>query len=509
MIPTAAQLETIARSRNGQLSSVPFPLLLHAFAAHRRMAVLKLRRGQICKEIVLEDGVPVECLSNLVHETLGAVLVDRGTLDEATAHTCLRVATSRRMKLGELLVERGIVSSAELYRILQQNLARKLLDGFTWADGEYNVSFDVPEVDSPLRVNVAQLVVVGITRFTPKELIESSVTPLMTSKIALNPNPYYRTSEIRLSNGHRRVTEALQHKPQTAQELTATCDLHFDELQRLLCALAVIGHIVPAQQLNGATAAAARTRRQQRPRGPATSPAEQRLTSEELARLFLAHRNRDPFDLLGIDASAHIDAVEAAYISLAERLCPSRYAGDEHDQASSVLLAVARSYAELSDPSGRTRAEDRRRRRRPETPTKELPTPGPDGTKPLDSRIVYSDARQLMETGDLQQAMDRLTEAVDMNPQNGTYRAELAWCHFKSNTALNARPALDALIEATRIDPSCGLAHHYLGEIYRQFEHLEEAEASYRLAIQLMAPDQRPVEALEELQRTLEQRRSG
>ena len=63
-----------SRSREGSLRETPFAVLLDAVAAQKRTVLVELERGPMRKRIVVEDGVPVDCRSNLVHETLGRFL---------------------------------------------------------------------------------------------------------------------------------------------------------------------------------------------------------------------------------------------------------------------------------------------------------------------------------------------------------------------------------------------------------------------------------------------------
>ena len=107
-------------------------MLLTAFAVGKRSLVLELRRTPFEKRIVFEEGVPVDCRSNLVHETLGRFMVATGKLSEEDFNATLGEAATRGIPHGEAMIDRGLVTPDELYRILQQNLARKLLDPFAW-----------------------------------------------------------------------------------------------------------------------------------------------------------------------------------------------------------------------------------------------------------------------------------------------------------------------------------------------------------------------------------------
>ena len=61
----------VLRQREGTFTELPFPLLLNALAVEERTCTLELRVRQREKRITFEDGAPVGCVSNLLHETLG------------------------------------------------------------------------------------------------------------------------------------------------------------------------------------------------------------------------------------------------------------------------------------------------------------------------------------------------------------------------------------------------------------------------------------------------------
>ena len=94
-------------------------------------------------------------------------MAERSILGEEESQNYFNSSVSLGIPLGELLTREGKLSASELYRILQQNLAKKLLDGFSWRTGTFQIHSEVPEVDSPLKVNAPQLVVTGRARSTP------------------------------------------------------------------------------------------------------------------------------------------------------------------------------------------------------------------------------------------------------------------------------------------------------------------------------------------------------
>jgi hypothetical protein len=98
---------------------VPFAVLLHALAVFEKTATVDFER-----------------------------------LREDEMNLCLRESVTRGVQFGQMLLEKELVSAVDLFRLLQQNLAKRLLDLFTWRDGTFKVAADRPHVQSPLKVKV-------------------------------------------------------------------------------------------------------------------------------------------------------------------------------------------------------------------------------------------------------------------------------------------------------------------------------------------------------------------
>ncbi len=256
MIPTPEQLQELAGLREGSLRTTPFAALLLALSGRHLTRVIEMRRKQIAKRIVFELGVPVDCRSNLVHETLGRYMVSLGKLNPEDLHTYLGQSASLGLPLGEVLLEHDVVTAEELFKLLQQNLAKKVLDVFTWPDGDFRLLDEGASPESPLKIRVPQLVVTGITKFAPQAEVEAGVVPLVGKKLCLHPQPPFALEEIRLTPRQSQVVVALR-SGWRIDELALGTGMPFEEITRLLYALALLGMVITAD--NPAAKAAPRS----------------------------------------------------------------------------------------------------------------------------------------------------------------------------------------------------------------------------------------------------------
>lgn len=525
MIPTPERLEEIARLREGSLAEVPVSPLLLAHALRQNTLVLELRRRQVWKRILFENGVPVDCRSNLAHETLGRYMVVEGKLSEEEFTACLSRSAARGVPLGEILLENGLVTAVDLFRFLQQNLAKKLLDLFTWGEGEFRWLDEPPSTESSLKVKVPQLILTGVARFTPQEEVDMSVAPLVGKKLVLHPKPPLPLEELRLNKHQSQLAEALRPGRRMG-ELAEATGLPVDEITRLLYALCILGVVVPSDTLPRellppgtgtfprpvltppgvpatpsapvlamplAPAATVAVRAVSDP-----TPQESERRRNEVMQAYLSYRRQDAFDLLGVPEEGTQPLFDAKFLGYSRRFAPwDLDSPDLAEKARDLFLAGARAYAELSDREQRGTLIFRRKTLRDERAKKPAASFAIK-TDLLDAEAQHKKGKALMDAGKVREALMLLEFAADCDPQNSQYAAELAYCRFLTTTA-HAGRALKDLQETLRRDPNCGLAAFYAGEIHRQAGSAAEAEDYLRRAIKLMSPDRRPIDALKAL----------
>ena len=531
-IAAADKWEQIALLAEGNLAEVPYPTLLLAFSRVGRTGVLELRRKPVEKRIVFAAGVPVDCRSNLVHETFGRFLVGAGKLTNEELAVSLSESLSREVPLGEVLLERGTLDAGELYKLLQQCLARKLLDGFTWREGAFRLSDEEAAADSTLKVKVPQLILTGVLKLTPLEEVTRGIRPLFAEALALHESPLVAEDELQVRGPAADVMAVLREKPLRMDELAARLpQLPANDLGRVVYALSLLDLVGPASRVPAkrpvappAPAATPAPRVEPtsasqsaaRAAAPSAAPANESgafaveaaaaLPSAEveqarnrILQAYLSYRRRDAFELLGLRESASTPEIEEAWLRYAKHYAP--WPLEEHapadliDKARALFLAGSDAYAELRD--GERRAMLVHRRQLALAQRANQPRGTGIHTDLLDPEAQFKKGLELLAANQEKKALELLQYAADLDAQNPVYRAEAAMCRFRVHG--DASKPLEELEEAVRADPRCGLAWYYLGVIQGKSARPVEAEESLRKAIRLMAPDRRPIDALKEL----------
>ncbi|MEM7246116.1 MAG: DUF4388 domain-containing protein [Acidobacteriota bacterium] len=497
-------------SREGSLETTQFAELLATIARMQESAVLVIQRRQLMKQVVFHEGVPVDCQSNLAHETLGRFMASKGRLQVNEANQYLAEAMTREMDLGALLVEKGVCKEEELPKIHQQCLAKKLLDGFSWRDGQYLVANEVPDVEAPRSMNVAQLIFMGVMRFAGQSQVDASMAALVGRPLKLNPDPFFSVDDIRFQPAQRQLLDQLVREQPRMDQLAMSSGLAPEELTRFLHSLRVLG-LLDGLELT-------------------TELAPPPTGREELERLLLRDPQH-PSDLLGLPAGSDADVLAGAYLRVAKLCAPWEADEDLAERAQEMFLRAARAYVELGEPavSGFGVVDEAPKAKpksdqalppptapvTPAAPIAPMPSDPALGTgmlRPmipaasanafkietnlLDPAVQHAKGKKLMEQKSYGQAITQLEFAFDLDPQNSEYRADLAYCRYLREPAISGSESLAELKEALRIDPDCGLAWYYSGEIHSRAGRWDQAEQMLRKAIKPMSPDRRPIEAL-------------
>ncbi len=476
----------VAHLRSGQLADLPFGQLLYAFAVERRTLCFEIARRHIRKTIVLEDGSPVDCRSNLVHETLGGFLVSQGQLSEFQYEGVWASAARRGARTGEVLIELGLIGEGELQSALQASLGRKLLECFTWQDGEFRVLSELPEaeIDVVAEINVAQLLFTGATRFSPETHVGREIGALIGKDLILEPTPPIGLDAVQLSSPQQRLINRLR-RPIAAEDLLQNAGMSKAESLRTLYALSVMG-LVGIAAAAGARPVAAPIVEDELPTEelielgeleelakPDAEPCAQdsfQMLRREIAREYGHHRDLDPRAIL-----AGAPDRRRRYVELCERYAPSRFETPElaevAEMAAELLYLTVRGYAGPEESA------------EPEPPIVCITELSAEDQAELATGYDQQASEQL-SSGNFGAATDLLGLATDCAPDNTTHTVDLAYARFREDPEC-AQQSLDELLALARAGYSNPLVYLYCAEISSSLGDAEAAATYFHTGCEL------------------------
>lgn len=501
----------VLRVKSGALTETPLPLLLHALLTEERSATLELQLRNLVKRVHFEAGVPVGCESNLLHETFGKYLVAKGKLTEPQHHSLASECAATGKPLQRLLVEKQLLSGFELFRLLQANLAHTLLDAFRWGEAKWRLG-DLDEVETPIKMNTAQLVYLGAAQL-PLETLQRHFVLDEQKPLAVLVDEL--TDELKVPSKDLRLVQALKRRSSFAG-LLALPNVSREDVFRKLYALCVLELVDYAEVADAAVPKyrSSPSSLTQLPvdaipvptaSPPVASKQDDEALMNALASEFLAHRGKDAFELLGVTPESPVTALAAAFLAKADALSPRRFVHpDARNRAESLLLAYARAYGALSD--GDTHALHRKRREHLAASRKQGAGEARAAehfkirTELLDASAQFEEGKKRLQAGQVASAVEHFQYAADIEP-TGRVLAWLAFAHFRAAPDFAAESSLAALAEACARDPQCEEAWAFRGDLAVILSRHAEAEEAYRNAARLNPKQPRYRAALEGLRR--------
>ena len=151
----------------GDLRQTALPEILFTIYLHRVPGVIECRRGEVLKRVVLRDGAVVHAASSARDDSLGYFLRSSGKItdDQFTLTDRIR-ASSTDKRHGELLIEHEILSPAQLYEAIQEQIRSIVWSLFSWEEGEVTFSIGEYEDAGMIRIHLPmrQVILQGVKR---------------------------------------------------------------------------------------------------------------------------------------------------------------------------------------------------------------------------------------------------------------------------------------------------------------------------------------------------------
>jgi tetratricopeptide (TPR) repeat protein len=473
------------------LSTTPIAEPLRRLAAERRSGDLQVQSGRAVKTIFFDAGRAIFAASNLKKDRLGESLVAQGRITEEEyrhAESLLKQGT-RRKRVGDALVEAGVLQKGEMGRMLSRHVKRIICSTFAFTEGV--ATFEERPTSIPLEYMVSLsmhgILYEGIKSMESEELIlaglghlDRRVTMSAVPPFAFDPKDCPREERDILERAQRKVT--LRYLAWHGNELS------FERL-RAVYALLASGVLTDADaeearpfvQMETGTFLLSALQRQP---DPSALEAVRREIRDELERS--AGPDREAW--LKVSHAAPRDALIAAIEEKMERYHALRDAlGDDELRTDlevilgrvSGLLRLARQAP--ADPPPPAPAE----------PTVALPTPPPASPPapmppvepgPSVDQLMLQ-AEVAMTVSDYPNAIKAFVQLVNLRPKDSGLRAKLAIA--MASYPRTAKGAEREFIEALRLDPDNPDLHYQFGMYYKIMKQRARALAEMQTAVRL------------------------
>src|SRR5262245_44306486 len=153
-------------SIKGTLETMSLSDLLQFLGSGRKTGTLKFDRGKISKQVYFQNGLIVGSRSNDPREYLGQVLLHYAKVDEAQLQLAREAQRRSGVRLGEALIQLGIVTEKDVQEILRIRTLDAIFDLFVWNDGQFEFFDDDPLPADLIQVQVQPTTVImeGIYR---------------------------------------------------------------------------------------------------------------------------------------------------------------------------------------------------------------------------------------------------------------------------------------------------------------------------------------------------------
>jgi len=154
--PTARRITSLKETgERWDLSGRSMVSVLGEVLYARESGLLLCERGEVRKEVYLEDGVPAFVTSNQPAELLGEQLVSDGFIARHELDLALAALSRYDGRLGEALVGMGLLHPVELVHHLSEHSRQRLLQLFEWTEGHASLYRELERPERAFRLELA------------------------------------------------------------------------------------------------------------------------------------------------------------------------------------------------------------------------------------------------------------------------------------------------------------------------------------------------------------------
>jgi len=450
------------------LSAVPIAEPLRRLAASHSSGDLQVQSGRAVKTIFFDGGRAIFAASNLKKDRLGESLVAQGRISEEEfrqAEALLK--EGRRKRVGDALVEAGVLQKSDIGRMLSRQVNRIIASTFAFTEGV--ATFEERSTSIPLEYMVSlslpRILYDGIKDMESRDLVLAGLGDL-DRRVKLSAMAPFGFDPAHCPALEKDILERAQ-RPASLRHLAWQADAAEEP--------------APVIQMETGTFLLSALQRQP---DPTAREAIRREIRDELER----SGGLDREEWLKVSHSAPREALIQAIEDKMERYHALRDALGDDDLRTDLEVILGRASAQL-----------RLARQSPveaaDAPEEPVAAPPPPRTEPPAATGMPSvdpgpsmDQLQLqaevaMTVSDYPNAIKAFVQLINLAPRDAALRAKLAIA--MASYPRTAKGAEREFVEALRLDPDNPDLHYQFGMYYKVMKQRARALSEMQTAVRL------------------------
>jgi curved DNA-binding protein CbpA len=457
-------------SISGLLKYYPLYDILMDLQRSDSTGILEIHRDPTYKEIYYEKGVMLSALSNLKEDRIEDIILKTGKITIEQYHHAAGIVANDKKSQGKVFVDLGYLRPQEFIQAIKRQAEEIVLGLFVWEDGVVMFRETPPPANIfRLKLSASNLIFQGIKRIIDPEYFRR-ISPPPDTVLYYSNEPLNLFQDIVLSEKDKYVLSLLDGHLAVKQVLSISSLGSFRTLN-ILCALFATRMIDTKEKgvLDDRSLADIISE-------PQSYVDEAFISKVDDMYAFVNRKSTDYYNILGIDRDATQAAIKKAYYKNAKEFHPDKHINitseSMKEKVSLIFSRNTNAYKILSDP------------REKEKYDKSLKLPKPE-TKKSNTEIAkqsFMEGRKAFNEGLFPEAFDLFSQAVYFDSTAADY-------HFYLGLTLKSRNRLsDAekeINKAININPGEASYLAEVGHIYLALGFILRAKSAFEKALKL------------------------
>jgi hypothetical protein len=229
---------------NGTLAEGVLPGLLRELYVGRKTGLLHFTQGNELRSVRFRGGTIVNAQTNIASDYLGEVLVRKGLLTTADLARATEVVLREKKRLGQAFIELGIMDQDRLEDAMAFQVHEILAKVFAWNEGAYRFEEQAEEPvaeELTLKLSTGELILEAVQKVQDPDVIRYALGD-MDRVLTPSADPLLRFQKITLSPSDGFVLSRVDGTL-TARQITLLIPMPVEQTQKSLFGLLCTGVI--------------------------------------------------------------------------------------------------------------------------------------------------------------------------------------------------------------------------------------------------------------------------